>query len=155
MVLTDRDDGGKLVPQLGVRVLQANSSAELQRTQGLATAVVCSDGGVAMVGGTLFDTITSGGPFGGEAAMVGRDDRSQRVTKDDLSGRATRSIRGVAEVEKSLLESGGGDVTVGGTLAQKEFHLLYICFSWPFDCRYWGDEGACVTLQRSKNVRKS
>ena len=128
-MLTDRDDGGNFVPQLGVRVLQPNSSAELQRTQGLATAAVCSDGGVAMVGGTLVDTITSGGPFGGEAALVGRDDRSQRLTKDDLSGRATRSIRGVAELEKSLLESGGGDVTVGGCLAQKEFHLLYIRFS--------------------------
>ena len=128
-MLTDRDNRGDLVPQLGLRVLNADGCAKLKRAERLAAAVVCSDGGVAMVGGTLVDTITSGGPFGGEAAMVGRDDRSQRLAKDDLSGRATRSIRGVAELEKSLLESGGGDVTVGGCLAQKEFHLLYIRFS--------------------------
>ena len=112
-----------------MRVLNADGCAKLKRAERLAAAVVCSDGGVAMVGGTLVDTITSGGPCGGEAAMVGRDDRSQRLTKDDLSGRVTRSIRGVAELEKSLLESGGGDVTVGGCLPQKEFHLLYIRFS--------------------------
>ena len=52
-VLTDRDNRGNLVPQLGLRVLNADGCAKLKRAERLAAAVVCVDGGVTKVGGTL------------------------------------------------------------------------------------------------------